>query len=349
MSPTTLVAVEHAQPARVGDLADRAWRAPPSARRPPRARPSRSGSTTHSIRSCDSETMISNGSMSSSRSGTRETSMSIPTSPFDAISDELERQARGAEVLERAQRAAVEQLEAALEQLLLLERVADLHASAAWTRPRPSSALRQHRRAADAVAPGARAQQHEQVAHARGGAADQPVLARDAQAHGVDQAVLLVGALEVDLAAHGGHADRVAVVADARHRAVEQVARAAPSRARRSAASRAPRSAARRPRRRRAGCRRRPVAAPWNGSTALGWLCDSTLNATASPSPTSTAPAFSPGPISTCGPSVGSLREQLLRVLVGAVLGPHQREHGQLDAVRLAAELLARSARTRRR
>src|SRR5213079_1955616 len=23
-----------------------------------------------------------------------------------------------------------------------------------------------------------------------------------------------------------------------------------------------------------------PVAAPWNGSTALGWLCDSTLNAT---------------------------------------------------------------------
>src|SRR5918997_454695 len=32
-----------------------------------------------------------------------------------------------------------------------------------------------------------------------------------------------------------------------------------------------------------------PVAAPWNGSTALGWLCDSTLNATARPSPTSTA------------------------------------------------------------
>ena len=41
-----------------------------------------------------------------------------------------------------------------------------------------------------------------------------------------------------------------------------------------------------------------PVAAPWNGSTALGWLCDSTLKAIASPSPTSTAPAFSPGPIS---------------------------------------------------
>ena len=36
-----------------------------------------------------------------------------------------------------------------------------------------------------------------------------------------------------------------------------------------------------------------PVAAPWNGSTAEGWLWDSTLNTTASPSPMSTAPAFS--------------------------------------------------------
>ncbi len=51
---------------------------------------SRAGSTTHSIRSCDSEIMISNGSMSASRSGTRDTSMSSPTSPFDAISDELD-------------------------------------------------------------------------------------------------------------------------------------------------------------------------------------------------------------------------------------------------------------------
>jgi hypothetical protein len=38
------------------------------------------------MRSCDSEIMISNGSMSASRSGTRETSTSMPTSPFAAIS-----------------------------------------------------------------------------------------------------------------------------------------------------------------------------------------------------------------------------------------------------------------------
>ena len=36
-----------------------------------------------------------------------------------------------------------------------------------------------------------------------------------------------------------------------------------------------------------------PVAAPCNGSTAEGWLCDSTLNTTASPLPMSIAPAFS--------------------------------------------------------
>src|SRR5213593_4329692 len=51
-----------------------------------------------------------------------------------------------------------------------------------------------------------------------------------------------------------------------------------------------------------------PVAAPWNGSTADGWLWLSTLNATASPSPRSTTPAFSPGPWSTRGESVGKRR-----------------------------------------
>ena len=43
-----------------------------------------------------------------------------------------------------------------------------------------------------------------------------------------------------------------------------------------------------------------PVAAPWYGSTYDGWLCDSTLNVTAQPSPMSTTPAFSPMPTSRC-------------------------------------------------
>ena len=58
-----------------------------------------------------------------------------------------------------------------------------------------------------------------------------------------------------------------------------------------------------------------PVAAPWNGSTAEGWLCDSTLKATEQPEPMSTAPAFSPGPITTRGPSVGSRRSSFFECL----------------------------------
>jgi hypothetical protein len=50
-----------------------------------------------------------------------------------------------------------------------------------------------------------------------------------------------------------------------------------------------------------------PVAAPWYGSMNDGWLCDSILKTAASPSPMSTAPAFSPGPCSTRGPVVGSV------------------------------------------
>ncbi len=42
-----------------------------------------------------------------------------------------------------------------------------------------------------------------------------------------------------------------------------------------------------------------PVAAPWYGSTKLGWLCDSTLKVTASSSETRTTPAFSPMPASS--------------------------------------------------
>ena len=42
-----------------------------------------------------------------------------------------------------------------------------------------------------------------------------------------------------------------------------------------------------------------PVAAPWNGSMALGWECDSILNTQATPSPRSTTPASCPGPTST--------------------------------------------------
>src|SRR5712691_8088371 len=58
-----------------------------------------------------------------------------------------------------------------------------------------------------------------------------------------------------------------------------------------------------------------PVAAPWYGSMNDGWLWLSILKTAASPSPMSTAPAFSPGPWITCGPVVGSWRSQARELL----------------------------------
>src|SRR6185312_2921097 len=58
-----------------------------------------------------------------------------------------------------------------------------------------------------------------------------------------------------------------------------------------------------------------PVAAPWYGSIADGWLWDSILNAIATPSPIATTPAFSPGPCMTAAPSVGSVRSVLRECL----------------------------------
>jgi hypothetical protein len=224
-------------------------------------------------------------------------------------------QAGRAEVLQRDEQPALEQLERALEQLLLLERVADLDGRALGGVELVELRRRQHRRAADPVAARARAEQQHDVADARGRRADQVVLLDQPEAHRVDEAVGLVGVLEVDLAADGAHADRVAVVADAGDRLLEQVAR--PRRARDLA------EAQRVEDRDRPRADREDVAqdAADAGRGALERLdrarvlCDSTLNAHASPPPSETAPAFSPGPITTRPPSTGSERSSRLECL----------------------------------
>ena len=81
-----------------------------------------------------------------------------------------------------------------------------------------------------------------------------------------------------------------------------------------------------------------PVAAPWNGSTADGWLCDSTLNATASPSPRSITPGVLAGPLQDALARRGQPLQQRRGVLVAAVLGPEQREDRELEVVRLPLE-----------
>ena len=135
-------------------------------------------------------------------------------------------QPRGAEVLQRDQQTPLQQLQRALQELLLLERVAHLHGGAPVVVPLAVLGGGEHGRPPDPVAPGGGAEQHDHVAHAGRGGAHEPLARAEAERHRVDQTALLVGPLEVDLAADGGHADRVAVVPDAAHGPVEQVARA---------------------------------------------------------------------------------------------------------------------------
>ena len=89
-----------------------------------------------------------------------------------------------------------------------------------------------------------------------------------------------------------------------------------------------------------------PVAAPWNGSTAEGWLWLSTLNDDREP----VAGVDRAGVLARAHQHALALgrerAQQLLRVLVGAVLGPQQREDRQLERVRLAARAARRCART---
>ncbi len=277
--------------------------------------------------------------MSSSRSGTRDTSRSSPTWPLDAISEDDELKPCGAQVLQRAQRAALQQLQAALQELLLLERVADLHRRPLGRVVLVELGRCQHGRPADAVAAGARAHEHQQVAHPGRRAADEPVAAGDAQAHGVHEAVLLVGGLEVHLAANRWHADRVAVVPDARHGSVQQEPRA------RGLQLPEPQRVEHRD---RAGAHGEHVAQdpadacgrPLKGLDGARVVVRLDLEGDGQP----VAHIHSARVLARAHEQVRPLgreaRQELLGVLVGAVLGPHEGEHGQLEPVGLAAELV---------
>ena len=87
-----------------------------------------------------------------------------------------------------------------------------------------------------------------------------------------------------------------------------------------------------------------PVAAPWYGSTADGWLCDSILKATAQPVGQAQHPGVLARALDHLRAGGGEALEDRLRVLVGAVLRPERREHAELGERRRAAEQLEDAA-----
>ena len=152
-------------------------------------------------------------------------------------------------------------------------------------------------------------------------------------AHRVDEAVLLVGSLEVDLAADGRDPDRVAVVADAGDDVVEQVARAL--RVELAEAQRVEH-------RDRPGAEREDVAqdAADAGRRALERLDRArvVVRLDLERHGLAVADVDRARVLARAHHDPRALgrepAQELARVLVGAVLGPEQREHRKLDVVR---------------
>src|ERR1022692_3809115 len=129
----------------------------------------------------------------------------------------------GAHILYADDGAGLHGFDAGFEQELLHEGVAHLHVG-----PLLLGLLGEfgggHGGAVNAVAAGARAHVDHGVADARGLGVEHLFLAADAEREDVDQRVAVVAGFEDALAAHGGHAEAVAVVGDAGYHAAEDAA-----------------------------------------------------------------------------------------------------------------------------
>src|SRR5262249_17692625 len=82
----------------------------------------------------------------------------------------------------------------------------------------------EHAHATEAVTTRRRAEEHDDVAGSLRAGEHEPLLGQDPETQHVDERVLPVAVVEHDIATHGRNADRVAVAADPRDDALEEVA-----------------------------------------------------------------------------------------------------------------------------
>ena len=245
-------------------------------------------------------------------------------------------QARRAHVLNGGDRAGGHQLQRGLDQKLFRERVADLHRGALFLGIL-GELDRGHGGAVDAVAAGLRAEIDHRQARLRRGGIEDLVRVGQAHAHRVDEDVAVIARVEIRLAADGRHADAVAVAADARHHAFEQAARLRMLRLA---------EAQRVEQRDRAGAHRKDVAhdAADAGGRALIRLDEGRvvvalhLEDARLPVVDVDHARILAGAADHARAADREFAQVQPRGLVRAMLGPHDREHAQLDIVRLAAE-----------
>ena len=281
-----------------------------------------------------------------SRSGTRSRSSTIPASPRAAISNEEEVRPAAPMSWIATMQSLLHQLEAGLDQQLLGERVADLH-----RRPLGLGLVaelgRGHGGAVDAVAAGLGADIDHRIPDAAGLGVEDPVGARDADAHRVDQDVAVVGAVEGALAADGRHADAVAVAADAGNHAADQVPGLRMRRiaeAQRVEQRHRPRTHGEHVAQDAADAGRRPLVGLDERRVVVALHLedrDQTV-ADVDHARVLARAAHHPGRLGR------KLAEMDLRGFVGAVLAPHHREDAELDQVRRPAQDAPGSAGTPR-
>ena len=131
-------------------------------------------------------------------------------------------ESRRAHILDGDDGVLLHQLEAGFEQQLLGEGIAHLHRRALLGRSLVEL-CRGHGGAVNAVAPGLRADIDHGQAHALRRRLEDALGIDEPHGHGVDQDVVVVARVEIGLAADGGDAHAIAVVADARHDAGNEV------------------------------------------------------------------------------------------------------------------------------
>ncbi len=246
------------------------------------------------------------------------------------------------QILNALNDAVLEQLEAALDEDLLGKRIADLHG-------RPLGRLRiverfggEHRRSADAVAAGTRTEEHHTVADAGGVGQPDVLVPEDADGQSVDQRVALVDGVEDHFTADVRQPQGVSVSADTGHNAVDQtrgvrmVDRAEPQRIhdsdgtcahRNDVADNAP----------DAGCR--TLVGLNEGRVIVGF--DLEGHGPAVPDIDDAGVLTDPHQevfLHGVGDLVTELAQVHLRGLVGAVLAPHHRVHGQFRSGGPASE-----------
>ncbi len=131
------------------------------------------------------------------------------------------REAGRAEILQRLDEAAFRQLDADLDQLLASERISDLNRGPLVLVLLAELLAGQHAGAPNPVASGSRPVQGYEVSDAAGGGAREPFPRKESDAHRIDEAVVFIGNIEHRITADGWHADTVAIVGNTLDRPLE--------------------------------------------------------------------------------------------------------------------------------